>query len=219
MEHLELSMEQLERLVQLAANTGAQAAYAMLSGDQGAIVRDAARKGADALKREQNAIRKRERAEHIDKRLHNTRLLLKNYRMLKEHFTNAVFTLEEERAVGELKPGEIWRLLSNSEPNDEVFIESICKSATRTMIILQHLDKMLEIYEAFCEHSSMESLKRQYRVLRARYLEEPQVSMLEIADREHIHKRTAEKDLDAAIEGITALIFGIDAIKDLTGGN
>ena len=138
--------------------------------------------------------------------------------MLKEHFENAIYTLEEERAVGEMKPGEIWKLLSNSEPDDEIFIESICKSATRTMIILQHLDRMLEIYEAFCEHSSMESLKRQCRVMKARYLEEPQVSMSDIADREHIHKRTAEKDLDAAIESITALIFGIDAIKDLTGG-
>ena len=215
---MELTMEQLEWLVQLAANTGAQAAYAYLAGDQGSVVRDAARKGADALKREQTAIRKRERSAHIDKRLHNTRLLLKNYRKLKEHFENAIYTLEEERAVGEMKPGEIWKLLSNSEPDDEIFIESICKSATRTMIILQHLDRMLEIYEAFCEHSSMESLKRQCRVMKARYLEEPQVSMSDIADREHIHKRTAEKDLDAAIESITALIFGIDAIKDLTGG-
>lgn len=215
---MELSKQQLEQLIQLAANTGAQAAYAVLAGDQGSVVRDAARRGAEALRKEQAAIRKRESTRNIDKRLHNTRLLLKNYRMLKEHFENAIYTLEEERAVGELKPGDIWRLLNNSTPNDEIFIESICKSATRTMIILQHLDKMLEIYAAFCDRSQMESVKRQYRVLKARYLDEPQISMMEIADREHIHKRTAEKDLDAAIEGVTALIFGIDAIKDLTGG-
>ena len=98
---MELSMEQLEMLIQLAANTGAQAACAFLAGDQGAIVRDAARKGADALKREQTAIRKRERSEHIDKRLHNTRLLLKNYRMLKEHFQNAVYAFDEEMAAME----------------------------------------------------------------------------------------------------------------------
>ena len=110
-------------------------------------------------------------------------------------------------------------MLNNSAPSDEIYIESICKSATRTMIILQHLDRMLEIYAAYCDRSPMESIKRQYRVMKARYLDEPQVSMLDIADREHIHKRTAEKDLDAAIENITALIFGIDAIKDLTGGN
>jgi len=216
---MELSMQQLEQLIQLAGNTGAQAAYAVLAGDQGSIVRDAARKGAEALKKEQTAIRKRESAKNIDKRLHNTRLLLKNYRMLKEHFTNAIFTLDEERAIDELKPGDIWKLLNNSAPSDEIYIESICKSATRTMIILQHLDRMLEIYAAFCDRSPMESIKRQYRVMKARYLDEPQVSMSDIADREHIHKRTAEKDLDAAIESITALIFGIDAIKDLTGGN
>ena len=215
---MELTMEQLQQVVQLAARTGVDAAYAVLAGDQGSVVRDAARKGADALKKEQTAIRKRESAKNIDKRLHNTRLLLKNYRMLKEHFTNAIYTLEEERAIDEMKPGDIWKLLNSSAPSDEIYIESICKSATRTMIILQHLDRMLEIYAAFCDRSHMESVKRQYRVMKARYLDEPQVSMSDIADREHIHKRTAEKDLDAAIEGITALIFGIDAIKDLTGG-
>ncbi len=215
---MELTMEQLEQLIQLAATTGAQAAYAVLAGDQGSVVRDAARKGAEALKKEQTAIRKRESAKNIDKRLHNTRLLLKNYRMLKEHFQNAIYTLDEERAIDELKPGDIWKLLNSSAPTEEIFVESICKSATRTMIILQHLDRMLEIYEALCERSPMDSVKRQCRVMKARYLEEPQVSMSDIADREHIHKRTAEKDLDAAIESITALIFGIDAIKDLTGG-
>lgn len=216
---MELTMEQINQIIQIAADTGAKAACAYLSGDQASVVRDAARKGAEALRKEQTAIRKRESARNIDKRLHNTRLLLKNYRMLKEHFQNAIYTVDEERAIGELKPGDIWKMLNSSAPTDEIYIESICKSATRTMIILQHLDRMLDIYAVFCDRSQMESLKRQYRVMKARYLDEPQISMSEIADREHIHKRTAEKDLDAAIESITALIFGIDAIKDLTGGN
>ena len=211
-------MEQLLQIVQLAAETGAKAAFAAMAGDNESIVRDAARAGAEALKKEQTAIRKRENARHIDKRLHNTRLLLKNYRMLKAHFKNAVYTLEEEHANQEMKPGDIWKLLNQTAPTEEIYIEAICKSATRTMIILQHLDRMLDIYAAFCERSPMPSVKRQYRIMKARYLDEPQISMADIADMEHIHKRTAEKDLDVAIESITALIFGIDAIKDLTKG-
>ena len=212
-------MEQLEQLIQLAAKTGAQAAYAVLAGDSESIVRDAARAGAEALRKEQNAIRKRENARQIDRRLHNTRLLLKNYRMLKEHFQNAIYTLEEQQADTEPKPGDIWKLLNQTAPTEEIYIEAICKSATRTMIILQHLDRMLDIYAAFCDRSPMDSVKRQYRILKARYLDETQISMADIADREHVHKRTAEKDLDAAIESVTALIFGIDAIKDLTKGD
>jgi len=126
---------------------------------------------------------------------------------------------DEEIAAIEDEPGYLFKLLTNETGSNEIYIESIQKSATRTMITLQHLDRMLDIYAAMCDRSPMESVKRQYRVMKARYLEEPQVSMSDIADREHIHKRTAEKDLDAAIECITALIFGIDAIKDLTGGN
>lgn len=215
---MELSIEQLQALVQLAARTGVEATLAVISGDQESIVRDAARAGADALRREQAAIRKQERSKTIDRRLHNTRLLLKNYRMLKQHFQNAVYTFEEEQAVGDMKPGDIWKLLNKTAPTEEIYIEAICKSATRTMIILQHLDRMLGIYAAFCDKSNMDSVKRQYRILKARYLDETQISMTEIAEREHVHKRTAEKDLDSAIESVTALIFGIDAIKDLTKG-
>lgn len=215
---MELSIEQLQALVQLAARTGVEATLAVISGDQESIVRDAARAGADALRREQAAIRKQERSKTIDRRLHNTRLLLKNYRMLKQHFQNAVYTFEEEQAVGDMKPGDIWKLLNKTAPTEEIYIEAICKSATRTMIILQHLDRMLGIYAAFCDKSNMDSVKRQYRILKARYLDETQIPMTEIAEREHVHKRTAEKDLDSAIESVTALIFGIDAIKDLTKG-
>lgn len=215
---MELSIEQLQALVQLAAKTGVEATLAVISGDQESIVRDAAKAGADALRREQAAIRKQERSKTIDRRLHNTRLLLKNYRMLKQHFQNAVYTFEEEQAVGDMKPGDIWKLLNKTAPTEEIYIEAICKSATRTMIILQHLDRMLGIYAAFCDKSNMDSVKRQYRILKARYLDETQIPMTEIAEREHVHKRTAEKDLDSAIESVTALIFGIDAIKDLTKG-
>ena len=215
---MELSMEQLQALVQLAARTGVEATLSVLSGDQESIVRNAAKAGAEALRREQAAIRKQERSRTIDRRLHNTRLLLKNYRMLKEHFQNAVFTFEEEQMSDEYKPGDIWKLLNKSASSEEIYIEAICKSATRTMIILQHLDRMLGIYEAFCEKSQMDSVKRQYRILKARYLDDIQLPMLEIAEREHVHKRTAERDLDSAIESVTALIFGIDAIKDLTKG-
>ena len=215
---MEISMEQLQQLIQLAAKTGVQAAYAVMAGDTGSVVRDAAKAGAEALKREQTAIRKRENARQIDKRLHNTRLLLKNYRMLKQHFQNAVYTFEEEQAETEVKPGDIWKLLNQTSPTEEIYIEAICKSATRTMIILQHLDRMLGIYETFCNSSPLESAKRQCRIMKARYLDEPQRSMADIAEMEHVHKRTAEKDLDAAIESVTALIFGIDAIKDLTKG-
>lgn len=215
---MELSLEQLRELMGYAARAGAQAACALIAGNMETIVRDTARAGAEALKREQKAIRKRENAEHIDRRLHNTRLLLKNYWMLKQHFQNAVYSFEEEANDTEIKPGDLWKLLNQTTPTDEIYIESICKSATRTMLIIQHVDRMLDIYAAACERSAMDSMKRQYRILQARYLDDSPLPMTEIAEREHIHRRTAEKDLDAAIEGLTALIFGFDAIKDLTKG-
>lgn len=214
---MELSQEQLQEIVRLSAEVGARTALTAIAGDNAELVADAARAGAEALRREQAAIRRRERARVTDRRLHNTRLLLKNYRALKEHFQNAVYTFEEDYAVGELKAGDIWKILNQNAPTEELYIESICKSATRTMIIIQHIDRMLGIYTVLCERSPMPSVQRQLRVFKARYLAEEDESLADIAEREFISTRTAERDLNLAIETITALLFGIDAINDLTG--
>lgn len=216
---MELSEELIQKIIRLATETAVKVTTELLEDEQmAARLREACRKGEKAVLTEQTAIRKRERKRHIDRRLHNTRLLLKNYRMLKAHFTNAVYRFEEEELSGELKPGDIWEMLNSNVDPEEIYIEAICKSAARTMVIIQHIDKMLGLYSAYCDSSPMESVKRQCRILHARYLDEPQVSMADIAEREHVHRRTAEKDLDAAIESLTAIIFGIDAIKDLSGG-
>ena len=223
---MELSMEQLSQLVQIAADTGAQAALAALgdgssrtfqklSASVTQIVTAAALQGVKDLDKEKADVRRKASEKVMDKRLYNTRLLLKHYRDLKIHFENAVFEFDTKQAAAESTPGEIWKILNNTATNEEVYIESIRKSAMRTMIIIQHIDRILGIYEAVCDKSGLESEKRQYRILTARYLDEHQSSIAEIADREHIHRRTAEKDLDAAIASVTALIFGVDAIKTL----
>jgi len=220
---MELSMEQLSQLVQIAANTGAKAAFAVLDGNGEAfhklessvtqIVTAAALQGLEQLDKEKAVVRKKESSKLMDRRLYNTRLLLKHYRDLKIHFESAVFEFDAKQAEAESTPGEIWKILNRSAASEEVYIESIRKSAMRTMIIIQHIDRILDIYAAVCEKSNMESEKRQYRILSARYLEDVPSPINEIAEREHIHRRTAEKDLDAAIASVTALIFGIDAIK------
>lgn len=214
----------LEQIIRLAAETGAKAAIAVLeqSGDAAIketveeIARKAAQAGAEALEAEKAAIRKKERGKTMDRRLYNTRLLLKHYRDLKAHFENAVYEFDQEQAA---KPGEIWEIMNRSTGSEEVYIESIKRSAMRTMIIIQHIERITDIYAAYCERSELQSVKRQYRILKMRYLDPKPLPMNEIADIEHVHKRTAERDLDAAIESVTALLFGVDAIMQTHGRN
>ena len=72
---------------------------------------------------------------------------------------------------------------------------------------------MLDMYKVMCERASSDAAARRYRVLYARYIAEEESTMADIADREAINKRTAEKDLNAAISDISYLLFGVDGMK------
>lgn len=208
----------IQEVVKLAAETGAITALSMIDKcADGAmkqtiesVVAEATRAGAHAVEKERVNIRKKEKAKAMDRRMYNTRLLLRNYNSLKAHCESAVYEIATQD--DEPAPGEIWDMLNRSIRNEEVYIDSIKRSAMRTMIILRHIERMLDIYAAYCDKSPMQSVKRQYRVLNAKYLIEEPMSVNAIADREHIHPRTVDKDLDAAVECVTALLFGIDAI-------
>ena len=153
--------------------------------------------------------REKERKSRQDRRLHNTRLLLKNYRLLKEHTKGAIFRANQarERAV------DILDGLNDYEMDDGLYIESIKKSQQRTLIILAHIDQMLELYKAYCYNSGNPENIRRYGVVMATYIDEPKKSALEIAGTFGIEKRTVYKDIKAAANPLTALLFGIDSLR------
>ena len=206
----------IEDVVKLAAEAGAKAALELIAGtDKEAIRRavqavyeDAVRAGVELCKR----IETEERNAVWDARLHNTRLLLKNYRQLKLHFEEALFDFDEEHA--ENAPGAIWEIMSAHYDREAAFIDSIWRSAARTGVMISHVDRMLDLFKTACERSGRESDRRQWRILHARYLGDTPKSMQQIADEEHIHKRTAEKDLDNATQAVSALLFGLDGVAN-----
>lgn len=146
-----------------------------------------------------------------DRRLRNTRLLLKNYRLLKQHTKEAVFNASQakERAI------DILDGLDDYDMSDGLYIESIKQSQQRTLIILAHIDQMLEIYKAYCYNGGNGEDVRRYEVIMATYINEPKKSAQEIAGTFDIERRTVYKDITAAINPLTALLFGIDSMKML----
>lgn len=143
------------------------------------------------------------------RRLHNTRLLLANYRNLKEHVSGAVFNgrKAKESAL------DILDGLDNFEYEDAYYISSIKQSQQRTLIILTHIDEMLNLYRISCEQSGKEEEMRRYRILNAAYIDPDKKSPEEIARENHVEKRTYYSDLGKAIKPLSALIFGIDGIR------
>lgn len=192
-------------------NTGATGfLYACISSR---VMEQAIQRGIDAgVKAAMEHIRterEKERKSRQDRRLHNTRLLLKNYRLLKEHTKGAIFRANQarERAV------DILDVLNDYEMDDGLYIESIKKSQQRTLIILAHIDQMLELYKAYCYNSGNPENIRRYGVVMATYIDEPKKSALEIAGTFGIEKRTVYKDIKAAANPLTALLFGIDSLR------
>nr|DAM32629.1 MAG TPA: putative DNA binding protein [Caudoviricetes sp.] len=143
-----------------------------------------------------------------DKRFHNTKLLLRNYRMLQVNAANSVFgrTQMDETA------SDILESMMNMY-NDEIVVESIRRSATRTAIIVSHIKTMLEIFEVCCERSTNELDKRRYDIVYGLYIADEKITRDEIAKKWNISKDTTYADEKIAIERLSALIFGVDGLS------
>ena len=157
--------------------------------------------------------RRKARKGRYDRRLHNTRLLMKNYRALKHHALGAVHTGAQANEKIEENAVDILEELDDERVDDRLYIESIKRSKQRTRIIIEHIDEMLRYWKIDCEQSGKEEALRRYRIVFATYIGDDQIAAEDLARREHIEKRTVYKDIKAAMRPLSALIFGIDGIK------
>jgi hypothetical protein len=145
-----------------------------------------------------------------DKKLKNTRLLLKNYRMIKEHADNAIFEVSKELQE---KMIHIINLMWET-PNTDLTIESIKKSIERTKLLIEHTDSMLKVYKTACEKSCKPENMRQYRIIDMLYIQDNQnINIAKIAAFENIDERTVYRDITIAVEKISVLLFGIDSLE------
>lgn len=173
------------------------------------IISIAAEAGAQAAMKYFNNKKEKDKLQRHDKRLRNTKILLSNYRTLKEHIKYAIYDAKqiiEEKAVDILDL--MWE-----DNNSVVFVDSIKRSVGRTIIIMKHIDDMLEIYKHLCMTSNKEEEHRHWTVINALYIDENPMTVEEIADIEHVEIRTIYRDVKHAIDKLSSLIFGIDGIN------
>jgi len=136
--------------------------------------------------------RKKEQGKRADRRLRNTKLLLRNYHMLKEHAENSVFgrTQMEESAIDILES-------MMSMYDNEVIIET-----------------MFGLYEAYCGNAPNREIEiRRYEVVCDMYMADTTLSAKEIADKQNISTRNVYEDIKVATERLSALIFGVDGLS------
>lgn len=178
-------------------------------------VREAARIGAevgaktalDTLKSEQEKARRTWK----DRRLRNTKLLLKQYRTMRLGCMNSVY--DAAQAAGDADDINIEALMSHLDEAD-FRVESTFRTAGRTYILVRHMDRMLDLYAYICDKAEREDYKRHYRTIMGLYIEGDAPTTVEaIAAAEHVDKRTVYKDIDAAVEILSTLLYGVDGLQ------
>jgi S-adenosylmethionine:tRNA-ribosyltransferase-isomerase (queuine synthetase) len=175
--------------------------------DKEQIIKIAVKAVMDTLKdQERKAMKAR-----YDRRLRNTRLLLKNYNFLMEHCNKSIFNMEQA-VSSSVKAIDILDELDSC--TSKMFIKSISQSAARTFIILNHVREMLELYEVYCDRSKKDEDRRRYRVIYSQYIDG--MEMEAIAEREGVEVRTCYRDSNEACEKLSSLIFGLDGLFEMS---
>lgn len=203
-------LEMENKKADLDQKTAKEVSFVSITSDQlKEIYEKAAAIGAKEALKAFEQERKKEYSSRTDRRLRNTKLLLRNYHMLKEHAEHSVFgrTQMEESAFDILE--SMMTIYDN-----KVIIESIKRSATRTAIIVSHIETMFGLYAAYCNNAQNKEIEmRRYAVIWDMYMTDVTLTAKEIAEKHHISKDTVYSDIREAINRLTALIFGVDGLN------
>lgn len=154
----------------------------------------------EAIKAYREDESKRMQEKH-DRRLHNIKLLLNNYRALVLHCEKLKDDLEkfEETSIQDLDIVTI-----NLES-----IESIKKSKTKSIAMVYFIQGKMEAYKRSCSSDEL----KYFRVLEKKYINPRKYTTQEIAGVEDIDERTVRRYLSKALEDLPVIFFGVDAIK------
>lgn len=146
-----------------------------------------------------NAQKEEELQREKDKRLHNTKLLLKNYtnfqKYVEEEIMNDLIREEEDIPIHQLVL------------NERDIVSSIRMSKGRTIEMLNHLDNALETMKQICEQDG----SKHYDILQKRFIDGESISNL--AEEYAINERSIYKLIDAAASRLSVLLFGIYGLK------
>lgn len=152
--------------------------------------------------------------------IYNTRLLLENYKIFKVASDNAIFDLskldEENESAFEILDS-MWQRFGTGK--EELKVQSIVKSSTRTRIIYEHISNILCLYKSFCYNSGKDENIFKWEIIQALYIDDLKMNSkseirMHLAERFFTNTRTIYRWQLDAIEKLSVLLFGIDALAN-----
>lgn len=141
-----------------------------------------------------------------DRRLYNTRLLMEKYRGLIVYCNDAIHSANQIDDDYELS--EIIAAMSVGKDSYTLSVDSIRERAGKTRIILDHINNMLNFYEAYCTFKNKPETARKWIVVKSLYLDEEKKTVQELAEMLYVDERTIYRYNKAALQDISALLFG-----------
>lgn len=138
-----------------------------------------------------------------DKRLRNTKLLLKHYRSFVAHgesLQSKLNAIEEAETLNELHV-------------EEFAVEAIRRSERRTLVMVRFIQQMLAVYRSMCESSPQAEDMRRYRVIEALYISDKMTTAEKLAEQVGVEPRTIYNDINNACKVLSVLMFGVDGIR------
>ena len=175
------------------------------------VIKIAVRVGIETALKQMEFERNKAQKRAKDNRLHNTKLLIQNFRLFKAHSEKSVY----DAADCEESVFDILAMMSDKQfSKAETTVEAIKNSAVRTAVMVSHIEAMVETYSIWCERSCDEENKRRYRIIYALYFSDDAKTVEEIAAEESIDRSTVYRDIKKATEMLASLIFGINGLAE-----
>lgn len=134
-----------------------------------------------------------------EKELRNTKQLLKNYRLLENHANVEIPKLQDDVPLSKY----------------ELSLYSLLGYRARSKEMIQFVNQILDEYRKICLDGNNEQ-RRRFEVIRSLYVNVPSLTRIELCHRFNVDESTIRRDERKAIDELSVMIFGIDALNDMT---
>lgn len=134
-----------------------------------------------------------------EQQLRNTKSLLRHYRLLENHLNIEVPTVDEDVPLSKY----------------EISLYSLLGYRVRSKEMMEFVNNILDRYRQLCAAGTFEDGRR-YNVIKKLYLIDDTLTRVQLADYYKVDEKTIRRDERKAIDDLSVMIFGIDALNDMS---
>lgn len=134
-----------------------------------------------------------------EQKLRNTKALLQNFWLLGNHLDIKMPTVDEDVPLSKY----------------EISLYSLLGYRVRTKEMLEFVTAIIDRYGELCKQGTFED-ERRYEVIKKLYLVDRRLTRMQLADQYDVDEKTIRRDERKAINELSIMIFGIDALNDVS---